>query len=147
MIPPNGCTIRHNRDDDFGLWPAGDGKSEFRDYFSVHEGPDSNLCVFKVFLWVNSEGVFVYHALSKRYGDAWLQEFFLTWAVERIARGLHEGEFVNGQDKNRDRRRGERARTAPFFPGDLAHLTRGLEIFWQLAQSRIFFWPCKFHVR
>jgi hypothetical protein len=50
-----------------------------------------------------------------------------------------------------------RARTAPFFPGDLAHLTRfpgdfahltrGLEIFWQLAQSRIFFWPCKFHVR
>src|ERR1700722_8015021 len=99
MIPPSGYRIRHNRDGDFGLWPAGDGKSEFRDYFTVHEGPDSNLCVFKVFLWVNSEGVFVYQALSKRYGDAWLQEFFLTWAVERIARGLHEGEFVNGQDR------------------------------------------------
>jgi hypothetical protein len=99
MIPPSGYTIRHNRDGDFGLWPAGDGKSEFRDCFTIHEGPDSNLCVFKVFLWVNSEGVFVYQALSKRYGDARLQEFFLTWAVERIARGLREGEFVNGQDR------------------------------------------------
>ena len=98
MIPAGGYIIRHVRDGDFGLWPAGDGTSHFRDYFTVHEVRDWNFCVFKIFLSLDSAAAFAQHRLPNHYGDAWFQEFFLTWAVDRVERGLRENEFVDGSN-------------------------------------------------
>lgn len=93
MVPPSGYIIRHVRDGELGLWPSGVGTWHLRDYFTIHESRDWNWCIFKIFLRLDSEASFAHGRLSKRYGDAWFQEFFLTWAVERVERGLRENEF------------------------------------------------------
>jgi hypothetical protein len=91
MIPVGGYTIRHQRDGDFGLWAAGDGLWEFRDYFTVHEGRDWNSCIFKIFFEVSQNDLWVGQKVGP--SDEIFQSSFLTWAVERIARGLRDDEF------------------------------------------------------
>lgn len=74
------------------------GTLSFRDYFTVHEVRDWNFCVFKIFLSLDSAAAFAQDRLFKRYGDAWFQEFFLTWAVDRIERGLRDNEFADASN-------------------------------------------------
>lgn len=95
MIPPGGYTLRHVRDGNFGLWPTAEGV-QFRDYFTVHEARNWNTSVFKTFIRVNGGDFWVEQEVLRRSNDTVFQATMLTWGVDRIQRGLREGEFAVG---------------------------------------------------
>jgi hypothetical protein len=97
MIPPSGYIIRHHRDGEFGPWQTRNGIA-FRDNFTVQKIDEPNSYVFKIFLRVKPEGVWVEQEIGRRSKSANFQESFLAWVVERIVRALRDDEFNDVQN-------------------------------------------------
>jgi hypothetical protein len=98
MIPPGGYTLRHVRDGNFGLWPTGNGL-QFRDYFTVHEGRNWNVSIFRIFIQIATGDFWVEQEVLRQSNEAVFQETVLAWAVERVERGLRDGEFADGVNR------------------------------------------------